>query len=324
MLLNRLKLFVRKNAPDFLIQLLIKGKNKQKELEKEEKRKRIEEKKNSNNAITKEQVIADLVKLGLKKGDSVLVHSSLSKMGYVEGGPVTVIDAITETIGPEGTLMFPTFPFDTLLEVFFEHYNTFDRSNTPSKMGKITEVFRKMDGVTRSFHPTHPVAAKGPLAEYYTKDHYNQPTPFNKNSPFYKLTEKNGKVLTIGLYIETYTSFHVLEDYIEDFKYPVYRKEWYEVNMIDYDGTTSKVKTRIHDGAYSMRRKYNEMVPMFVKDGAMVLGNIGEAHGSLIDAKKFLDSMVKNYHENGVTMYSVYGDKDQLRPEMEEERFKTA
>jgi hypothetical protein len=68
MLLNRLKLFVRKNAPDFLIQLLIKGKNKQKELEKEEKRKRIEEKKNSNNAITKEQVIADLDKTGTKKG----------------------------------------------------------------------------------------------------------------------------------------------------------------------------------------------------------------------------------------------------------------
>jgi aminoglycoside 3-N-acetyltransferase len=241
----------------------------------------------------------------------------------VEGGPKTVIDAIMEVIGTEGTLLFPTFPFDTLLEIFFQHYKTFDRRHTPSKMGKITEVFRTMDGVTRSFHPTHPVAAIGPLAEYFTKDHYNQPTPFNKQSPFYRLTEKNGKVLTIGLYIETYTSFHLLEDYIDNFKYPVYRKEWYHIEMIDYDGTNSKVKTKIHDGIYSLQRRYNEMVPMFVKDEAMVLGQIGEAHGSLIDAKKFLNSMVKNYYEYGVTMYSPYGDRNQLKPEIEEERFKT-
>ena len=321
--LNRIKLFIRKNAPGFVINWLTSQRKKQKEADKAAQRMRMEAKIKANDVITKERIMADLRRLGLTTGDSVLVHSSLSKMGYVTGGPVTVIEAITEVIGPEGTLLFPTFPFDTLLEVFFEHYTTFDRANTPSRMGKITEVFRTQPGVVRSFHPTHPVAAKGPLANYYIADHYNQPTPFNKQSPFYKLTEQNGKVLTIGLYLETYTSFHVLEDLVENFRFPVYRKEWYEVEMIDFDGSKSKVKTRIHDGAYSLKRKYNEMVPMFVRDGAMTLGHIGEAHGSLIDARKFLDSMVNNYHTYGVTMYTPYGNNEQLKPDVEEERFKT-
>jgi aminoglycoside 3-N-acetyltransferase len=306
-----------------VIDWLTSQRKKQKEADKAVQRMRMEAKIKANDVITKERIMADLRGLGLTTGDSVLVHSSLSKMGYVTGGPVTVIEAITEVIGPEGTLLFPTFPFDTLLEFFFEHYTTFDRANTPSRMGKITEVFRTQPGVVRSFHPTHPVAAKGRLADYYIADHYNQPTPFNKQSPFYKLTEQNGKVLTIGLYLETYTSFHVLEDIVENFRFPVYRKEWYEVEMIDFDGSKSKVKTRIHDGAYSLKRKYNEMVPMFVRDGAMTLGHIGEAHGSLIDARKFLDSMVNNYHTYGVTMYTPYGDQEQLKPDVEEERFKT-
>ena len=52
--------------------------------------------------VTKEEVKAGLVSLGLKKGDSVGVHSSLNSFGYVEGGAYAVIDALFETVGHPG------------------------------------------------------------------------------------------------------------------------------------------------------------------------------------------------------------------------------
>ena len=74
----------------------------------------------------------------------------------------------------------------------------FDVLNSPSKTGAITECFRKMKGVVRSLHPTEPVSAFGPLAEYFTRDHFNQLTPYNKNSPFYRVGEKQGKIFYVG------------------------------------------------------------------------------------------------------------------------------
>jgi aminoglycoside N3'-acetyltransferase len=58
--------------------------------------------------VTKEELKRGLRKLGLKEGDTVGVHSSLSSFGYVEGGADAVIDALLEVVGEEGTIVMPT------------------------------------------------------------------------------------------------------------------------------------------------------------------------------------------------------------------------
>lgn len=50
-------------------------------------------------------------KLGLSASNAVLVHSSYKSLGAVEGGPKTVIEALTNTIGESGTLIMPVFNF---------------------------------------------------------------------------------------------------------------------------------------------------------------------------------------------------------------------
>ena len=60
----------------------------------------------------KDKLIDDLKALGLGRGDVVFTHSSLSALGWVEGGPQTVIDAMKESVSREGTLLFPAFTFD--------------------------------------------------------------------------------------------------------------------------------------------------------------------------------------------------------------------
>lgn len=58
--------------------------------------------------ILKEEIVQKLREVGLEKGDAVMVHTSLKRMGYVCGGAQTVIEALMEVVGEDGTIMMPT------------------------------------------------------------------------------------------------------------------------------------------------------------------------------------------------------------------------
>jgi aminoglycoside 3-N-acetyltransferase len=275
-------------------------------LKKQRKHKILEQEKN-NTGVTKEILVTDLKKLGLGAGDSVLVHSSLSKIGFVPDGAATVIDALFDVVGPEGTLLFPTFPAKSKNKTHLEEHPFFDIVNTPSQMGSITEYFRKMPNVYRSFHPTDPVCAKGPLAEYYTSTHYGQLTPYNEYSPFRKLCDKKGKILMMGTTLNgACTNLHTLEDAV-NFKFPVYDAKMFDVKMIDAEGRISTVKTKVHNPEYSVKRNCDALKPLFEKENVLINGNIGGAKSMLIDADKMLQVMITYYNKQGVTMYTPYG-----------------
>jgi aminoglycoside 3-N-acetyltransferase len=295
-----LKRIVLKYSPEFILEWA-------KQLKKNQRKKQLKHQENNKSGITKEILIADLKKIGLTIGDSVLVHSSLSKIGFVEGGAKTVVDALTEVIGETGTLLFPTFPAAGKNKTYLQEHLFFDIKNTPSQMGSITEYFRKLNGVYRSFHPTDSICAKGPLAEYYTNSHFGQLTPYNENSPFRKLCNKGGKILMLGTTLNgACTSLHTLEDAV-DFKFPVYDKEIFDVKMIDEKGQESMMKTKVHNPEYSSKRNCDALKPLFEKENVLTNSAIGEAKSMLIDANKMLEIMIKNYNERGVTMYTPFG-----------------
>ena len=152
----------------------------------------------------------DLKSLGLKSGDSVLIHSSFKSMGAVEGGIETFVNALLSVIGDRGTLISPTltFAYVTMEE------RVFDYVNTPSCVGAISEYIRNMAGAKRSIHPTHSCAAIGYKRDWYVAGHENDRTPIGGNSPIYKLHEDGGKVLMLGCGIKCNTSMHGVEEYL--------------------------------------------------------------------------------------------------------------
>ncbi len=295
-----MKQFILKYAPEFLL-------NWAKAFKKNERKKELLHQEQTNKAITKQKLVEDLQKIGIKKNDSVLVHSSLSKIGFVEGGAKTLVDALFEVVGENGTLLFPTFPAKGRNKTHLEQHPFFDIKNTPSQMGSVTEYFRKLNGVYRSFHPTDCVAAKGSLAEYFTNSHFGQLTPYNEHSPFRKLCNKNGKILMLGTTLNgACTNLHTLEDAV-DFKFPVYDEKIVDVKMIDSEGKEVTMKTKVHNPEYSAKRNCDALKPLFEQENVLVNGTIGEAKSMLIDANKMLEVMIKNYYEKGITMYTPFG-----------------
>jgi aminoglycoside 3-N-acetyltransferase len=151
---------------------------------------------------TASEIAADLRNLGLSDGVSLVVHSSLSSLGNVDGGAGAVIDALLRVIGQTGTLVMPTFTFPP--QPLFEPYST------PSSMGLIPETFRRRKGALRSIHPTHSVAALGPLAEYLVDGHPGA-TALGVDSPLHRLAQCDGFVLLLGVRHSSNAMIHVGE-----------------------------------------------------------------------------------------------------------------
>lgn len=293
---------LRKLTPQFLLERYRKS-------VKSKRNKALESSRLAGDVITQESLANDIRNCGVVSGDTLLVHSSLSKIGFVEGGPKTVVNALLNVIGPKGNLLMPTSPNAGLQLEYIRNLEVFDVENDKSKLGAISEYFRTLPNCLRSAHPTEPVSCLGPDAEYFTKDHFGELTPYTAKSPFYRVSERGGKILYLGVTLDNAgTNLHTLEDAVEDFKYPVYYNESFEVNVKLPNGDLKSIKTKVHNPEQSAKRKCDGLIPLFKRKGLLSEEKIGQANTLVVDAKSMLEVMLEEYKTNGVTMYTPQGD----------------
>ena len=175
--------------------------------------------------ILKSDVLSALEKAGVKAGQIIMVHTSLGSIGYVCGGAQTIIEALIETVGNDGTIMMPTQSWKNLdpetgvhwevaedcWQAIRDHWPPYDKHLTPTNtMGAVAEMFRQWPGTIRSDHPARSVAAFGKYAEYLTKDH-DLSNIFGEGSPIEKLYELDAYVLLIGVGYDKNTSLHLAD-----------------------------------------------------------------------------------------------------------------
>lgn len=259
--------------------------------------------------LTKTDIVAGLQQLGVPEGAILLVHSSLSSLGHVEGGPETVIDALLEAVGPEGTILMPAYPVVGDWLVYARSDPLFDPRQAPSSMGKITDIFWRRPGTRRSLHPTHSVAAYGPQAEFLVRDHEKSPSPCGATSPFRKLVDLNGHILHLGSPFCNTTSLHVVEDIVPNFPKKVYMDEPIPMRYLDADGKTHTVPILLHDPATAATRlekvkaKEEEIYRYCHERNVVRTGQIGPATVHLIEARP-LEDLLEELVTRGITIYA--------------------
>lgn len=221
-----------------------------------------------------EKMAEDFKKLGIKDGDLILMHSSLSSLGYVEGGADTVIDTMLSVIG-SGTLLVPALTYDYVTE----DNPIFSIKDTPSCVGKISEVFRTREGVKRSMHPTHSVCGIGKYAEEILSKHIDTATPAGENSPFALLPKYGGKVLMLGCSLKKNTSFHAIEELVR----PDYlmKKEQMCYTLVDENGNSIQKNYERHNFKNTVQR-YDRLAEI----SDLPHGKVLEAEAWLIDSEE--------------------------------------
>lgn len=233
--------------------------------------------------VTQSDLVIGLRDLGVQPGDLVFVHASLSRFGYVEGGPRTVIEALRETIGPDGTLAMPAFTFGLLNEPA----PMLDIRHSPCWVGKTYELFRTEYATHRSHHITHSVAAAGPLAEALTGAHGR--TPFGETSPFVQLARRGGKLLLMGVSHNSNTTMHAVEE-TERLAYCLMREN-FAATITDEDGVQRPLPTMLH--APTRRYDFNRMNDPLVREGIQQEAFIGDSLVRCLDAARMFDCTVQ-------------------------------
>ena len=152
--------------------------------------------------VTREHIVEGIRSLSVQPGYLMLVHSSLSRFGRVEGGAPTVVQALLESVAPNGTVIVPTFNYGSL---------PYDPATTQSLTGAISDAFWRVPGAVRSIHPTHSFAGIGPWAREMLGDHQNM-DPLGHTSPLGRLRRANGWVLLMGVDHRSNSMIHTAEE----------------------------------------------------------------------------------------------------------------
>ena len=257
--------------------------------------------KKSSRPQTVETLVRDLKNIGAMEGIVLLVHSSLSSIGWTSGGAVAVILALEEVLGEEGTLIMPAHSGDLSdpakwenppvpkdwCKIIRETMPVFDPELTPTRgVGTIPEVFRRQKGVLRSNHPQVSFTAWGKYAEYITGNHSLE-YAFGEKSPLAKVYELDGYVLLLGIGYINNTSIHLAE-YRAD--YPSKKEEVYGTPLL-VSGERKwvdikDVKTNTDD--------FEKLGSDFMKNkgSGIRTSNIGQARSQLFRQRDLVDFAV--------------------------------
>jgi aminoglycoside 3-N-acetyltransferase len=163
-------------------------------------------------AVTRDEMMAALARLGLGRGDVLFVHNSIKALGYVAGGPEAAVDAWLFTVGPAGHVVVPTFTSCRVRG--YGSGDVFDPATTRSRQGLMGETLRRRPNAVRSLHPTKSVAVIGPRAAEFVSGAEGG-TDFDIDGPFGRLAAWGAWVVFFGARISSNTMLHAVEDWLD-------------------------------------------------------------------------------------------------------------
>ncbi len=255
---------------------------------------------NSSRLCARASLAQDLRRLGLKPGLTLIVHSSLSSLGWVCGGPVAVVQALMDVLTPAGTLVMPTQTGNNSDPANWNHppvpqewwqpireeTPAFDPQISPTRgMGVIVEAFRTFPGIIRSNHPTVSFAAWGQRAQRIIADH-QLAYGLGESSPLARIYEMGGWILLLGVGYDSCTSLHLAE-------YRTPPREPVQLGSALFEDGKRIWKT--YDDIEIDSGIFPEIGTAFEMEHSIQLGKVGSADARLLPQRDLIDFAVDWY-----------------------------
>ncbi|MCL2372251.1 MAG: AAC(3) family N-acetyltransferase [Defluviitaleaceae bacterium] len=235
---------------------------------------------------TKQNLKSNLAAIGINPKGTLKVHSSYKAIGEVEGRAGTVLAALMEYM-QDGLLVLPSHTWSNV--------NTrnpvMDALHTPTCVGIITELFRKMEGVHRSLHPTHSVCAYGQDAKSFIYGEENATSPCPEGGVYHKLWQRNAQILLIGVNFTTNTFIHGMEEW--DGAVDTIKKEPESYYVITPEGQRLHSPQHRHCARIGSAT-FSKLEPEAMQAGILTLGKFGNATTRLMQARP-LRTLVANH-----------------------------
>lgn len=250
---------------------------------------------------TKQSLIAQLESAGIDRLGTVLMHSSMKKIGNVEGGADTVLDALSEYMR-DGLLVLPTHTWAYINADNPKFYVETSEVN----VGILPELFRKRPGVVRSLHPTHSVAALGKDAAAFTAGDERWDTPCHRESAWGKLLDRKATILLVGVDLRRNTFIHGIEEWVD---IPGRLTDGHEqLYTVLGDGTEIPVPSRRHCGL-PWSEHFWKVENVLEEQGALHRSKLGDADILICDAVKTTEILTEMLHDNP----DLFSDNEPLK-----------
>lgn len=231
--------------------------------------------------VKREDIAQGLRSLGVRTGDNIFVHSSLSAFGWVDGNAEAVCDALLDAVGPGGTAAVPTFTWHLYHD---QEQVIFDVRRDPTDNGAIPECFRRFPNARRSDHVCHSIAANGPRAEALMGDGVH---PFSEGSSMHQLYAHDCWCLLLGCGFHACTALHIAEE-LAHVPYRYYR-HFRGSSVIRADGHIVPSRAL----AFLLYRPYHNdfqrMEQVFAQAGLLRTVRIGAARAHCIKIRAVVD-----------------------------------
>jgi aminoglycoside 3-N-acetyltransferase len=163
----------------------------------------------------------------------------------------------------------------------------FHVKHTPSSVGYLSNVFRRRQGVIRSLHPVHSLAAFGPKAAFFTAGHLEANTPWSPDSPYGKLMRHNAHILFFGVDFQCNTCLHALE--IEARVPGLHTRETTTLHVYDAEDACHEIDHHWHAPKKSY---YSDMEHLVAAAGGLVYGRIGHGISRFVDARILRETLL--------------------------------
>ncbi len=258
----------------------------------------------SHQLVSRSQIAQGVAHLGIESGDTVMLHAAVGSIGWVAGGPEEVLGAVTDVVGPRGTLMmyigWEGSPYDitveaeTLPAAFLDMWPAFDpqTSRAMHSWSILTEYLRTSPQAQRSNHPDSSFAAIGENAVEITRNHSLQ-YGMGESSPLATLCRLKGKVLVLGAPLSRVTLLHHAEHlanvtckHVVRYKMPVLEqgaKTWIEVEEFSTTGCLPW---------HGPGDLFEVILREYIQAGNGQVGVVGSAASYVFDAAHLVDFAV--------------------------------